>query len=750
MRYVVSLIFIAVVGSSASQVVTINEFMSLNHSVIEDEDGDRSDWIELYNTTANTVDLSGWYLSDDIDAPFKWQIDHAELPPTGHLILFASSKDRSGPGQLHTNFKISSAGEMLLLSDASGALVHYILPITLSADISYGSITDGAIDEPVSFGQSSPGASNSEGVVVSIANDELHFSRPAGFYSEGFGLELSSTQGADIRYTTDGSTPTATSPLYVSAIELSDRSAEPNGISMIPTAIDWQEPRSGVEKATVIKMASFEGSIRLSEVRTATYFISARLAAKYEDLPVVSISLNADSLFDPRRGIYVEGEEGLENYKERGREWEREMYFEYFDTAHDRQLAQQVGGRIHGNSSREHSQKTLRLYARGEYGDNDIDYPFFEDKDLDEFKRILLRSSSTDFGNTMFKDILCSRLVKDLDIDYMAAQVCVVFINGEYWGVHSIRERIDEHYLAHNHGVDPDDLDLLTLDAEVEDGDASDYLALMDYVRTHDLSSAAHYDYVSTQVDISNFIDYNIAQLFLANYDWPAVNIRYWKGRAEGHKWRWIFYDADRCMVWPDHDYLWNYVLEDAQYNESPDYTTLLFNRLLENERFKEAFVQRFFYLLNTSLRSERILEELEDLERLYTPLMVDHIDRWSYPSSLHTWTESIDELRGFISKRPAIMVRQVMEYLGAQYTLYPNPVASGASHVTLDMEVTDDISTSIELLNSLGQSVYAVDLSVTAAGQSPRIPVNGLRPGIYVLRIRYGSLLFSEKLVIH
>jgi hypothetical protein len=738
--------------ASSAQDLSINEFMAVNETTIQDEDGDYSDWIEIYNAGAEAVDLSGWHLSDDVTDAMKWQIGSAQIQAGEFLLVFASSKDRTGPGELHTNFKISSSGEALLLSDPSGLLISETPSTMLSADVSYGSIEDGMGDAGVTFIESSPGVSNSKGTIEPIS-DVIHYSVVGGFYENGFGLELDSEEGAEIRYTTDGSEPKVGSNIYSSEIAIQDRQGEEDVISLINTGFRWEAPEEMVEKATVIKAASFVQGFRISPVFTETYFVSDRIDRRYEGVPVISLSIDEDSLFSSERGIYVAGE-GLEsseqaNYYQKGPEWERRMHFEFFDKEHEKQLAHDVGARIHGKSSRNQPQKTLRLYARNSYGASHFEYPFFESKDIDRFKRILLRSSSTDYGSTIFRDVLASELVSDMEVDYMASQECIVFINGEYWGLHSIRERIDEHFLAANHPVDPDSLDLLALDAEVEEGSADDYLELLDYVRSHDLRDESAYQEVVGQMDLDNFMDYYIAQMYFANSDWPFVNIRYWKGHSEEDRWRWIFHDCDRCLLSVEYDHLGGFVHENVAIDIGPEWTTVMFSSLIKNETFKKEFIQRFFYRLSDTFRGYKVMAKIDELEAIHRPLVAEQVNRWHYPESVNYWYESIEEMRGFLVRRPGIMVGQILNYLGEHYSLYPNPVEQARGYVNLDMEYTEGLQIQVQIFTPQGQQVQQMDLGHVKGEVHPQIPIDRLSPGLYIMRIQHGVLVFSEKLVV-
>lgn len=739
------------------QDLNINEFLAINEQSMLDEDGDHSDWIELYNQSDSQVDLSGWFLSDDEADRFKWRINEAEIEAQGYKLIFASSKDRKGPGELHSNFKISSSGEALLLTNPMGVLVDNIEATALLEDVSYGSYVDGDKENRTLFSPASPGASNDQGSSFSADMDLLFLSHEAGFYDSEFPLEIASSQGLEIRFTLDGSDPLPSSSLFTGSLVIEDLTGNEDVLALVNTGAGWSAPAQTVEKATVVKAASFFQSFRRSPILTASYFISQRMDQNYAGLPVISLSTHYDSLFSADRGIYVPGNSYLEtdalstgNFIFRGEEWEREMHLEYFDASHVRVFEQTIGARIHGKSTRSLPQKSLRLYAREEYGASHFTYPFFPDKDIETFKRVLLRSPASDYGNTMFRDELCTELVKDMDMDIMATQMCIVFINGTYWGVHTIRERIDEHYIAGNYHLNPDSVNLLSLSGVQEAGTAMDFGTLMDFVVSHDLSEQEAFDHVSDEIDLNNLIDYFIAEVYFANVDWPFVNIRYWKSQEEEARWRWIFHDCDRCMLQQEFDHMDNFIEEISLTGNEPEWATTLFHHLLNNDGFRYEFLQRFIFHLSTTFSADRVLAKIDEMEDSYEPLMAEHNNRWNQPGSVLFWKESVDKMRAFVIRRPAVMTQQLLEYFEKPYLLYPNPVEQSNGYVNLDMKYNEGVEARIQFFNTMGELVMDVDLNAFTIGDDPRLSIERLEAGLYFARINYGVLYFYDKLVVN
>ena len=121
--------------------IVINELMASNVDVVADADGSYEDWIELLNTTENKLSLGGLYLSDDATNLSKWALPNQELPAGSYFIIWADSEDAQGSS--HANFKLSSAGESLFLSDAHQVLIDSVLFPEQIENVSYGRMPNG-------------------------------------------------------------------------------------------------------------------------------------------------------------------------------------------------------------------------------------------------------------------------------------------------------------------------------------------------------------------------------------------------------------------------------------------------------------------------------------------------------------------------------------------------------------------------------------------------------------------------------
>lgn len=689
-----------------AQSIVINEVMASNGSTIADEDGDYEDWIELLNVSDTEISLMGYGLSDDYNNPFRWVFPDIVIGAGEFLLVWASGKDRSVPGgELHTNFSIASAGEEIILTRPDGILVDELPPTPIPRDISYGRQPDGT-DDWFYFKEPTPADSNTTEPYLGILDPPV-FSHEGGFYSSPFDLYIEAGHpDSEIYYSLDGSEPGDTSLYYTGSVYVYERDDIPNDISEIPTNIDynWQPPGGQINKIMVVRARTFRDGYIPSETVTHSYVVDPAGANRYT-FSVVSLATHRDNFFDDEIGIYVPGihyvpnpehpwhQQG--NFTQRGIEWERPVHFEYFGLDGIGGLYQNAGVRIHGGASRSSAQKSLRLYSRSRYEHDWFEYPFFIDKDIPRVKRFILRNSGQDWQYTMLRDVMMQQLVRELDLDYQAYRPVIVFLNGEYWGIHNLRERIDKYYLETNYGVDPENVDLLTGNMVVIEGDNYHFNNLRSFLSDNDITDPDNYAYVRTQMEFRNFIDYNTSQIYIRNTDWPANNNDYWRPRTPEGRWRWILYDTDFGFGrdgGPNaylHNTLAFATAENSDHWANPPWATFMLRTLLQNEEFKIQFVNRFADLLNTLFLPERVIALIDTLQEMYEPEIEEHQHRW-YPNHTPTrWLNQINVMRTFAEKRPQPVREHIMNHFGL----------SGMDTVTVKM---DDLDKGNVLVNSV------------------------------------------------
>ncbi len=708
-----------------AQQLYLNEIVASNGSGIADENGDNEDWIEIYYTGDEPLNLEGFGLSDDYDRPYRWVFPDITVQPGEYLLVWASGKDRSDPaGELHTNFSISSSGEEVLITEPGGVRIDELEPTAIPTDISLGRYPDGTGDWYF-YNQPTPGEPNGDHGFRDIL-EPVTLSHYAGFYSSQFDLELTHPDpDVTIYYTLDGSEPNADNiggqayeymaqyrPSgdletrsyqtfeYSSPITIKDRTDQPNYVSRMQSAYEsstnpYYYPSEPIFKGTVVRAIAVKSGSAPARTATHSYFITDLTSDRF-GLPVFSFAIQEDDLFDYENGIYVPGKvyndnnpsqadgHAAANYNRRGIEWERTASIELFDDKTAELLHRQdIGIRIHGGWSRAHPMKSLRLYARNQYGENRFYHPLFPDQPYNEYNRLMLRNSGNDWAETMFRDAMMQGIIKHMKFDTQAYRPHIIFLNGEYWGIHNLRERYDKHYLSRVHGVDSENLDILEGNAVVKEGDNHHYAETLNFMRENDLSNLENYQYIQTRIDVENYIDYQIGQIFVGNTDWPGNNIDFWRYRTNEYdpnasgqqdgRWRWLAYDLDFGFYLfgrgPDYNTLRHALGEISHPHGNPAWSVELFNLFMESEEFKSSFINRYLDQLNSGFKSERMIGIINRMAKVIRPEIAEHIQRWSRPwGTINNWENRIsDQLIPYAEKRSHFSRQHLRNYFNIQ-----------------------------------------------------------------------------------
>ncbi|MEA3326318.1 MAG: CotH kinase family protein [Chloroflexota bacterium] len=517
-------------------------------------------------------------------------------------------------------------------------------------------------------------------------------STPSGFFTKPITVSiLSRGQNETIHYTLDGSIPTIDSPIYGEPILIKDRSDEPNDISMIATiSYRYRKPIGNVNKITILRARSFNNITKAeSDVVTRAYLIGQDIFNRYT-LPIISLVVDPKDFFDQEIGIYVTGEEHEvaatsedyyyfwpANYHRRGKDWERPIYFEYFDIEGIIKFSQKAGVRIHGDASRSFRQKSFRLYAGTEYEIIEaFKYPLFPnlfdfsgEKRIDTFRSLILRNSGTDFGAAFMRDTLIQRLVEHTSIGTQATSPVIVFLNGEYWGLYYLSEHYGEGYFLSHYEIDPNNLIILQRDGDLFFGVPKDqdiYHELIEYINSHDVKNNNVYSEIINQIDLENFIDYQITQIYIGHTDWPSKNVKFWRSRTSNHdpeaqapndgRWRWLLFDTDHGFS--------DFTVNGIEHATSEKYPTTLLRGLISNHEFKTLFLNRFADHLNTTFQKDRVIQEIDNIVSKLEPEMQEQIDRWhSSGKSMDNWYNNVEYLRIFARKRPQIMIQDLIDF---------------------------------------------------------------------------------------
>lgn len=607
----------------------------------------------------------------------------------------------------------------------------------------------------IDFGEDIPADPNAEFIVPK--NGEIAYSRESGIYDEAFRLSLEA-EGGEIWYTLDESDPrtSATAINYantngipirsgkdrknvaaaVQPIEISgsycERNKDRNGfVSTVSAPL-----QTDVDKCYVVKAAVRYEDGTVSPVQTWTYFVGtvgghingapASSQASASSLAVISISADYDDLFGYENGIYVKGKifdnaltEYLKNgkvkdaevarsldanYKQRGKEWERAAHIDFFETDAEGMnlvLSQDCGLRIQGNYSRSDLQKSFRLIASKDYGEKRFNYPVFgeelknsDGETIDEFRKLVLRAGGNCAFTAKYNDTYWQSLLTESACDTKASRPCVVYLNGEYWGLYVLEEDYSEYYFEEHYGVDKDSIVIYKGDAEkyasgykLDEGKLPEgvteegyfFNELFGFFKANsDLTNPEAYKAFSEIVDIDSVTDYFAVQIWINNkWDWPGKNWSMWKSteinpeidKADG-KWRLSFYDMDFGGVSGEGEAGTNTIKDD---NYKPlgllDKNTnnpavLCFAYLMTNEGYRETFYERLRGLAEKEFEFEAASAKLDEFEQAYGPLYEQFFNRFpgtgSKENALYGGYASSGCIRGFLKKRPGNIEKMI------------------------------------------------------------------------------------------
>ncbi|MBN2486938.1 MAG: CotH kinase family protein [Bacteroidales bacterium] len=739
---IISILILSFCALVNAQDIVINEVSYSNIGLLRDFDGDTPDWFEIYNRGSMPVNLYGYSVTDDSLETARWIFPDYIVEPGSYIRVFASGKDRKNTSELHTDFKLGLMKDPLFLFCPAGTIIDKIDATCVAANKTLGRKPDGA--ESFVVLAPSPGATNnhSEVFTVNYRPDSLTVNYKSGFYNHSVQLEFSNLNPQNrIVYTLNGDEPGAKAEEYKSAIALEDLTSSKNRFANIPK--DQYKPGDQIFKANIVRAVVMSDGCPASNEICNTYFINKEIKGRYQ-VPVISIVTEGDNFFNDKTGIYVLGDDI--NYYKRGKKWERPADIEMFGPDGNSMFKQVAGVRIHGGGSRGLPQKSFRLYARPEYGNEYFNYPFFSQKPhLDKFKTLILHSSS-DWSRSLFKDELCHALVSQMNIDNPATQTVIAFINGEYWGIYSLRERQDNYYIENNYGIQNASADIIAYkfeNIEVEEGTIDEYNYLINEIENADKNSDCFFEEISHRIDIDALIDYFIVQLYLANTDFPHNNQELWKLRSDTSKWRYFLFDLDAMMFRDNYDHLKEYNNTIPEHQRFPWYSTTILRHLLQNEEFNKLFNARFNLHINSTFSASRVIDYINLYEKIYAPLVPEHAYRWHFPVNYTVWESNVSVLKKFAIQRPVEMVKQLHHNLENPFFIAPNPCNGNFSLIF--SVPCGPVTVKIFDVNSIlrGEWIFPNPEVVKAD-----ITTN-LTNGFYLVQVQTGITIYTQQLIV-
>ena len=510
-----------------------------------DENGDDPGWIEIYNAGTEAANLKGYSLVENLEKPRKWIFGDELIAPKSFRTVFcdknnvAAVVDGADAGNLHkrthTNWKLEKSGGSIYLIDQNYAIRDSVRYPELSTGMSWGIVDGGAWKY---FDKPTPEKPNTASTAYEGVAPKFTFSgAQGGFYNEPVTLNPPSTSnGLKVRCTRDGSEPTKNSEEFNSPITIG--------------------------QTTVLRCAAYKDGYLTTESVTNTYFINESI-----NMPVVAVSVDP-SFFVKYYKKTNGGEPDMDhdqmyapNESYPNDSGELPVHVEFFEKgSNSKEKAWEVNGGISlmGGWSRMERKKSVAIVMREEYGGTWLHYPLFDALKVskggsDKYKGFNLRNNGNRFVSDYFADALGGAILDGSDVDFQRSRQVVVFYNGEYRGIHDMRERFNKNYVETNYGIDASSVNFIKhLGEEIEasNGTITDYVAMLEYVAANDFSGENNeaYEYIKGIMDVGNFADYMIAEMYVHNGDWPNNNVRAW--RNPDHPWKFMIYDLDHGFDW--------------------------------------------------------------------------------------------------------------------------------------------------------------------------------------------------------
>lgn len=542
----------------------------------------------------------------------------------------------------------------------------------------------------------------------------------SGFYDNSIELTLSCPiEGARIYYTTDGSLPDTSDTLYETAITLKNKSKSPNILSARTdvSAGTSYVPEKPVEKANIIRAVAYLPDGTVTSVTNGTYFVGIDHKAKYGDIPVISLLTDMDNLFNYETGIYTLGKTydefmaanpnnaSLEswqrsaNFTNRGREWERPVAVELITADGSSGFQLDMGMRIKGGASRNATQKSLRLIAREDYGAKALQYELIPDNmrsdatgTVEKYKSFVLRNGGNDSDSARLRDPLLQLLISNRRVETMQFTPCIVYLDGEYWGMYTIVENYDDNYIENNYGIDNQNVVMVKV-GQIEEGEEADidlYNEMYDYITGNDMSVTYYYNEAAKLLDMGSFIDYCAFQLYIYNQDsmFQNNNWEMWRVRTadmataySDGKWRMMVYDTDYStgIYSEGNNYrddnisplITDISAAEQESNLSYRHPVELFRSLYQNKEFKKELILTLCDMRNCDFEADAAISTLDTLSVDYkknipstiTRFGPDWIVLWNDPATYYS--KKLQELSVFLRGRYSAMPKIMQNAFG-------------------------------------------------------------------------------------
>lgn len=739
--------------------VRINELMAANRSGLTDEDGDRSDWIELVNLSDSTVDLNGWSLTDDPGNPDRWVFSSFQLAPGQHRVVFASAKNRvptGTGGRWHTNFRLGSAGESVGLYNAESPrkrIAELSYPEQRN-DHSFGYIVDG--ETTGFFAAPTPerrnGANSITGVLAPV-----HFSVGRGWFDRAFELHLTHpVSGVQIRYTVDGSEPTsangriAAGPIAIGASVIVRAAAFRAGL--LPSVVGThsylfleqaaRQPANPAGFPVGAVWSGFPADYEMDPAITRDIRNLDRIRAAFLSLPVVSIAADVDDLFGGRTGIYT-------HPTSRGDAWEKPCSVEWIEPTGETLARIDCGIQMQGNANREPQKQpkhSFRLVFKGEYGPGKLEAGLFPDSPVERFNTLVLRG---DFNNSWLhwaseqrargqrtRDGWMKRSMRDMGGLASHNRYLHLFLNGLYWGVYDATERPDAEFGAAYLGGDPAEYDVVN-EGQVKDGSGTAYQTMLGL---GNLANTTQYERMRQYLDVTQFIDYMLLHFYAANHDWGQNKNWYTlRRRAPGEGFRYVPWDGER-------------ILEGIGADVTGSDVSGLHAKLVANPEYRLAFADRAHRHLfdDGALTPGQTAHRWRHLAGIVDDAIVAESARWGdYRRDVHSFSSGPYQLYTYNDHFVREQNRLLNDYFPRRTSIVLGQLRADGLYPNVAAPQFNRTGGVVPRGFALTMTAPAGTVYYTLDGSDPRVPGSGAVSGAARRHVEGGSISLTDSVIV-
>lgn len=633
--------------------VYITEVMASNDTTsITSGSLDYVDWVEIWNKSSVTVDLSGYGFSDNIGRARKWQFPAGTTINPGEykIIKCDGEKDKNTAAELHASFSLPRAGgEILVLSDPTGKILDKVVLPEIPTNVSYGRAN--GREGFFYYDTATPGSENTFDGFLGYASAP-EFTQAPGYWYEAVHAGLTIPEGTSVYFTLDGSEPTREKGTFYYGQDIL------------------------LNETTTLRARAFSDNpmIRSSVVATGTYLVH-----QYHTLPILCVTIDPEDLYHPTDGMLTVGDYVIKKVAELPfpntvyRKNKEQMpayegYLEYYTEEGEQLLSQGVAVGLIGDFSLDMPQKSMKFRAKSLYGEKTFAAAVFDDRPFTEYKSLVARNSGNDCMWTRLQDGFQSRLLDAYGstVVHQAWKPVAVYLNGQYWGHMNLRERVDRFFIAQHEGLSldqADEMDILEASGSVTYGSNKEYREMVKKIKAG--SPAANPEdlqYILDNVDVDNLFEYMALEMFVGNSD--IGNTRFYRLHQEGSKWKWIWYDVDYGLYDSGFNSPWSYTKKTGMGQKNIDNT--IFMKLLEHPDYKQKFLEKLADVFKT-FTTDYMLSVLEPLVEEITPEMRLHWERWGelndkyviseVPTTIDGaysyWESRVSRLRNVCKKRP-------------------------------------------------------------------------------------------------